>query len=358
VQRTRYAKGGGWSIAYQVLGDGPVDLILSPGWVTHLDLAWDVPPLAQFLRRLASFSRLILFDKKGTGLSDRLDSGELLTLDQRMDDITMVLDAAGSERAVLFGTLGGGAMCGRFAATYPERCLGLVLYGTFARLEPDTGLLSRLAGDEEAALDRVEREWGTEGVGVAFWAPTLVDDEAVKAAYLRLTRSSVSPAGARSLMQLGYRIDWERSLSEIDVPTLVLHRVGDLVVPVRQARKLAAGIRRARYVELSGVDHLMWAGDQEAVLREVQSFVEGLAPRGPRSAGDPAEFGLTAREVEVLRLVVAGWTNKQIAVELSISPKTAGVHVSSILAKLGVERRAGVAAVAQQLGLIDIADGA
>jgi DNA-binding CsgD family transcriptional regulator len=158
-------------------------------------------------------------------------------------------------------------------------------------------------------------------------------------------------------MQLGYRIDWEQSLGEIDVPTLVLHRVGDLVVPVRQARKLAQGIRRARYVELPGVDHLMWVGDQEAVLREVQSFVEGLAPSSPRSLGDPAELGLTAREVEVLRLVVAGSTNKQIAVALSISPKTAGVHVSSILAKLGVERRGGVAAAAHQLGLIDIADG-
>jgi pimeloyl-ACP methyl ester carboxylesterase/DNA-binding CsgD family transcriptional regulator len=353
--RIRYAKSGGFNVAYQVLGDGPIDLVLSPGWVTHLDLAWDIPPLARFLERLASFSRLILFDKQGTGLSDRVDPNTLPTLEQRTNDVRVVLDAVGSERAALFGTLGGGAMCGLFAARNPERCLALILYGTFAKLEPDTGLLSRLAGDQESALDRIEREWGTEGVGVAFWAPSLVPDEALTSAYLRLTRSGVSPGSARSLMKLGYQIDWEDALPDIHVPTLVLHRTGDLVVPVRQARKLAEGIGGARYVELPGVDHLMWVGDQDAIVREVEAFLDEVRP-APEAPATPDELGLTAREVEVLRLVAAGRTNKQIAQALFISPKTAGVHVSSILAKLGVQRRAGAAAVAQQLGLMDAAD--
>jgi class 3 adenylate cyclase len=281
--RVRYAKTGSVNLAYQVVGDGPVDLVLSPGWVTHLDLAWDIPQLARLLRRLASFSRLILFDKRGTGLSDRVSSEDLPTLEQRMDDIHAVMDAAGSERAVLFGTLGGGAMCGLFAASNPERSIALILYGTFGRLEPDTGLLSRLAGSEEAALDRIEREWGTDGVGVAFWAPSLVDDEPARDAYLRLSRSSVSPGSARALMQLGYQVNWEAVLPAIRVPTLVLHRSGDLVVPVRQGRKLAEGIPHARFIELPGVDHLMWAGDQDAVVEEVRRF---LAEVHPRAAGN------------------------------------------------------------------------
>ena len=351
-QRIRYAKNGRLNIAYQVVGEGPVDLVLSPGWVTHLDLSWQIPPLARFLERLAVFCRLILFDKQGTGLSDRLDPDTLPTLPQRMDDVRAVLDAVGSERAALFGTLGGGAMCGLFAAAYPQRCSGLILYGTFAKLEPDTGLLSRLANSQEAALDRIEREWGTEGVGVAFWAPSLLDDEDLKTAYLRLTRSAVSPASARSLMKLGYQIDWEAALSDIHIPTLVLHRGGDLVVPVRQARKLAQGIVGARYVELPGVDHLMWAGDQDAVLREVELFLNSLGTsRGARPAS-AGEDSLSERELEVLRLLTAGWTNKQIAGALFISPKTAGAHVSNILSKLGVARRGGAAAAAQRLGLI------
>jgi pimeloyl-ACP methyl ester carboxylesterase len=191
--RTKYAKVGKFNIAYQVVGEGPIDLVLSPGWVTHLDLSWDVPPMARFLERLASFSRLILFDKRGTGLSDRVSSDELPTMEERMDDLRAVMDAAASERAALFGTIGGGAMSGLFAATYPERTLALILYGTFGKLALDTGLLARLADSAEASLDRIEQEWGTEGVSVSFWAPSLVADEEGKEAFLRLCRSSVSP---------------------------------------------------------------------------------------------------------------------------------------------------------------------
>jgi pimeloyl-ACP methyl ester carboxylesterase/DNA-binding CsgD family transcriptional regulator len=335
-----------------VLGTGPIDLLLSPGWVTHLDLAWDIPPLVGLFEQLSAFSRLILFDKRGVGLSDRLDPLNLPSQEERMDDIRVVLDAVGSERAALLGTLGGGAMCGLFAATYPDRCSALILYGAFAKLEPDTGLLSRLADQQESALDRIEREWGTDGVGVAFWAPSLLDVDDVKAAYLRLTRSAVSPAAARSLMKLGYQIDWKALLPDIKIPTLVVHRAGDLVAPVRQGRELAEGISGARYVELPGNDHLMWVGDQDAVVREVEAFLHEVQGSRKTPRGSQKEVGLSARELQVLPLVAAGLTNKQIAGVLFISPKTAGVHVSNILAKLGVERRAGVAAVAHRLGLI------
>jgi class 3 adenylate cyclase len=275
----KYAKAGRFNVAYEVLGEGPVDLVLSPGWVTHLELAWDVPPLARFLRRLAEVSRLILFDKRGTGLSDRVSPDELPTLEERMDDVHAVMDAAGSEQAALFGTIGGGAMSGSFAATFPERTLGLILYGTFGRLEPETGLLARLAPTQEAALERIEREWGTEGVCLSFWAPSLVGDEEAKAAFLRLTRSSVSPGSARVLMKMGYAIDWEVVLPTIHVPSLVLHRTDDLVVPVRQGQQLAEMIPGATFVELPGSDHLIWAGDQDAVLGEVARFLATLGPR-------------------------------------------------------------------------------
>ena len=339
-----------------MVGDGPVDLVLSSGWVTHLDLAWSVGPLARFLDELASFSRLIVFDKRGTGLSDRVHPDTLPTLEQRMEDLVAVMDAAGSERAVLLGTLGGAAMCGLFAATHPERTAALILYGAFGKLEPATGMLARLADTQELALDRVEREWGTEGVGLAFWAPSLLDDEETTAAYLRLTRSGASPGSARSLMKLGYQIDWEAVLPSIQAPTLVLHRTGDLVVPVGQARKLARGIPGARFVELPGIDHLIWAGDQDAVLEETRSFLaEAGLGGGQEAAREPAQadgLGLTRREHEVLRLVARGLTNRQIAAALFISAKTAGMHVSNILSKMGVERRAEAAAVAERLQLL------
>jgi class 3 adenylate cyclase len=226
---------------------------------------------------------LILLDKRGTGLSDRVWQGELPTLEERMDDVRAVLDAVGSERAVLFGTIGGAGICGLFAATHPERTLALVLYGALLKLSPDTGLLIRLADSVEAALDRIEQEWGTEGVGLAFWAPSLVGDETLKHAYMRLLRSGASPGTARTMMALGYEVDWTEVLPAVRVPTLVLHRTGDLVCPAHDGRTVAAGIEGARYVELPGTDHLVWAGDQDAVLREVEGF---LATVGPARAHD------------------------------------------------------------------------
>jgi class 3 adenylate cyclase len=284
VPRVHYAKSGRLNIAYQTLGDGAVDLVVCPGWVTHLDLQWDVRPLARFWERLASFSRLILFDKRGTGLSDGIDPSQLPTLEERMDDIRAVMDAVGSERAVLLGTLGGGAMCGLFAATFPERTRGLILYGSFATWDRDVGLVRRLADTWESGLERIELEWGSEGVAVAMWAPSLLNDEESSQAYLRLARAALSPGAARSYVELGYQMDWTDVLPRVDARTLVMHRTGDLIVPATFGKTLADAIPGARYVELPGLDHLMWAGDSEQVLDEIEAFL-GSVDRMPSDLG-------------------------------------------------------------------------
>ncbi len=353
--RVRYAKRGGFNLAYQVVGEGPVDLVMAPGWATHLDLAWEVPGLARFLRRLASISRLVLFDERGTGLSDRVAPDAPPTLEERTDDLLAVMDAAGSHRAVLFGTLGGAAACSLLAATCPERALALVLYGTGARPLAG-GPLGGPTDPSEATLDSLEREWGTGGAGLAVWAPTLTGDDQAVAAYLRLLRSAVSPGSARSLARAAYGVDWEAILPAVRVPTLVLHRTGDLVVPVGEGHRLAERLPEASFVDLPGVDHLVWAGDQDAVLEKVRGFLaEAGLGGGQEAAREPARadgLGLTRREHEVLRLVARGLTNRQIAAALFISAKTAGMHVSNILSKMGVERRAEAAAVAERLHLL------
>ena len=277
VPKTRYAKSGDVNIAYQVVGDGPLDLVLSVGWVTHLDLAWDIPPLARFYERLAVFSRLILFDKRGTGLSDPVTVGSLPTLEERMDDIRAVMDAAGSDRAALFGTIGGAAMCGLFAAMQPGRVQALVLYGAFPTMKDDFGMLRGFADSWDGALDRIEREWG-DVAGLSLWAPSLAGDEQSLEAWARLSRASVSPKSARALMQMGYQVDWAEFVPAVHVPTLVLHRSGDLVVPASAGRELAQRLPEAVYVELPGSDHLFWLGDQDALIAEVQSFLTGAKP--------------------------------------------------------------------------------
>jgi class 3 adenylate cyclase len=277
VPKTRYARSGDVNIAYQVVGDGPLDLVLSVGWVTHLDLGWDIPPLARFYERLAAFSRLILFDKRGTGLSDPVTVGSLPTLEERMDDIRAVMDAAGSEKAALFGTIGGAAMCGLFAAMQPSRVQALVLYGAFSKMRDDFGMLRGFADSWEDALDRIEQEWG-DVAGLSLWAPSLVGDERLLEAWAKLSRASVSPKSARALMQMGYQVDWAEFVPAVRVPTLVLHRSGDLAVPASAGRELAQRLPDAAYVELPGSDHLFWLGDQDALIAEVQSFLTGAKP--------------------------------------------------------------------------------
>jgi pimeloyl-ACP methyl ester carboxylesterase/class 3 adenylate cyclase len=270
---TKYAKSGSISIAYQVVGDGPRDLVLVPGWVSHVEYAWEDPWFSAFLRRLSSFCRLIVLDRRGTGLSDRVT--QLPTLEERMDDVRAVMDAAGSERAVLFGISEGGPMCMLFAATYPQRTAALALYGTFAKNVRDAEHPWAHPPEEiQRWLQFIERHWGS-GLSARMLAPSLADDEQFVSSWARFERFAVSPGGARVLLQIVMDSDVSEILPSIRVPTLILHRRDDSMTHVEGARYIARRIPGAKYVELPGSDHFGWVGDVEPMLGEVEEFVTG-----------------------------------------------------------------------------------
>jgi len=271
---THYAKSGDVNIAYQVTGSGSLDLVLVPGWVSHVEQAWEEPSFAGFLQRLASFSRLIFLDRRGTGLSDAVAG--LPTLEERMDDVRAVMDAAGSERAALFGISEGGPMCSLFAATYPERTTALVLYGTMAKGTRDADYPWGV-DDEQAIrfLDGIEREWG-KGMTTRLFAPSIAQDERQVRSWAKFERMAVSPGGARVLFKILLDTDVRAVLPTIQVPTLVLHRRGDRAIPVESARYIAEQISGAKYVEFDGIDHFPWVGGSQAILDEVEEFLTGV----------------------------------------------------------------------------------
>jgi DNA-binding winged helix-turn-helix (wHTH) protein/pimeloyl-ACP methyl ester carboxylesterase len=270
---TRYARSGDVNIAYQVIGDGPFDLVFVMGWVGHLEYFWAEPSFARFLRRLASFSRLILFDKRGTGLSDRVTA--LPTLEQRMDDVRAVMDAVGSERAALLGVSEGGPMCSLFAATYPEKTLALVMIGTYARrLKAPDYPWGPTVTEHEAFLDEIQRDWGGP-VGLEARAPSRLHDKDFRDWWATYIRMGASPGAARALTKMNADIDVRGVLPSIRVPTLVLHRSGDLTLKVDEGRYVAERIPSARFVELPGIDHLPFVGDQDALLDEIEGFLTG-----------------------------------------------------------------------------------
>jgi pimeloyl-ACP methyl ester carboxylesterase len=276
----RYARSGDVHIAYQVVGDGPFDLVLVPPFVSHLELYWEEPLVERFLRRLASFSRLILFDKRGTGLSDRVPSNELPTLEQRMDDVRAVMDAVGSERAAIMGFSEGGPMSAVFAATYPKRTAALILCDTFASTirRPDYPWAMD-ADARERIIEAIPDTWG-HGSSVDELAPSLAGDERFRRWYGRVERMGASPAAAMALRRMNGQIDVRDVVPVIAVPTLVLHRAGDRDSSIEEGRYLASRIPGARFVELAGDDHFPWAGDQDALLDEVEEFLTGVRP-GP-----------------------------------------------------------------------------
>ncbi len=276
IPQTRYARSGKVNIAYQVTGEGPLDLVYVPGWVSHVELRWEEPDHARFLHRLASFSRLITFDKRGTGLSDRVPDDQLPTLETRMDDLRAVMDAVGSKRAALFGYSEGGNMCMLFAATHPERTVALVTYSCFAKRiwSPDYPW----APTPEARAkeyEQVEREWGNE-MDLAHYIPSKMHDREFARRLATYYRNAASPSAAVALLRMNTQIDVRHVLPTIGVPTLVLHRTGDLDVNIEEARWLASQIPGARFVELQGDDHMPWAGDQDSILEEVQEFLTGI----------------------------------------------------------------------------------
>lgn len=275
---TRYAKSGSYSIAYKVVGSGPFDLLWIPGFVSNVELAWEEPLLARFLSRLASFSRLIMFDKRGTGLSDRVPVDQLPTLEERVDDLVSVLDAVGSERAALFSFSEGGNLGVLFAATYPQRTIALVTAGMFAKRvwSPDYPWAPKPA-DRVAEIVALERDWGVDA-GVARLAPSAAHDEAFGRRLATYHRQSASPGAAAALYRMNTQIDTRDVLGTIRVPTLMLHHTGDLDSNVEEGRWIAEQIPGARFVELPGQDHLPWVGDQDRALDEVEEFLTGSPP--------------------------------------------------------------------------------
>jgi class 3 adenylate cyclase len=270
---TRFTQSGDVSIAYQVLGQGPLDLIIVPGWVSHLEHAWEDPSYARFLERLASFSRLILFDKRGTGLSDRITG--IPSLEQRMDDVRAVMDEVGSQKAALFGISEGGSMSVLFAATYPERTSALVLYGTIAKgwlVGDTTGSLTR--EDDEASEAVWRKGWGGP-VAIESMAPSLASDDRFRQWYAKFLRLSAGPTTVINLRRMYGQIDISAILPSIHIPTLVLHRTADMAIEVEQGRYLAAHIPGAKLVELDGTDHLWWVGDTESIVNQVAEFMTG-----------------------------------------------------------------------------------
>lgn len=270
---TKYAISDDINIAYQVIGNGPRDLILVPGWMSNIEVFWEEPAVARFLRRLASFSRLILFDKRGTGLSDRL--GNLPDLETRMDDVRAVMDAVGSERAALCGYSEGGVMCALFAATYPSRTTALITIGSYSRQKPGPGYLwGRTQEQQDQFLDTIQKEWGGP-VGLDLRAPSIANDDRVRHWWARFLRMSASPAAALALTRMNYEIDVRHVLTAIRVPTLLLHSVGDMAVDVHASRYMAESIAGAKCVEFPSADHLPWAADADAILDEIEEFLTG-----------------------------------------------------------------------------------
>lgn len=276
VPETRYARSANLHIAYQVVGHGPPDLVFVHGWISHIEHLWEEPSVARFLQRLASFSRLILLDKRGTGLSDPVPLDKLPTLEERMDDVRAVMDAAHSERAALLGTSEAGALNLLFAATHPERTAALILLNSYARLawgeDYPWGIRTN---DAQGLLQGIEEGWGK---GVAFEAlvASQSDNTPMRNWWARYQRRAASPGAAVELLRRAYDTDTRSVLSSISVPTLILHRAGDPFTGPEHSRYLAAHIRGAKYVELSGVDHLFFAEDADRLLAEIQEFLTGV----------------------------------------------------------------------------------
>jgi pimeloyl-ACP methyl ester carboxylesterase/class 3 adenylate cyclase len=272
---TRYAPAGKLNIAYQVFGRGPIDLVLVPGWLSNIEVFWEEPNIVRFFEKLATFSRLILFDKRGTGLSDR--GIEAATLEERMDDVRAVLDAVGSSKAALLGYSEGGTMCMLFAATYPERTAALITIGSFARrlLAPDYPYFTTR---EEAfkAVEAAAADWGGP-VWIDVRMPSVADDPIIRQWWSKFLRMSASASAAAALQRLNIEIDIRHVLSSIRVPTLILHSKNDRACPVGAGRYMADHIPEAKFVEIDSIDHLPFYDKSDEIIEHIQTFLTGTS---------------------------------------------------------------------------------
>lgn len=269
---TRYTKSGDVNIAYQVFGAGPVDMVYIPGWVSNIDSMWSCPELVSFLQQLGKMARVILFDKRGTGLSDRIL--DFPTLEERMDDIRVVMDAVGSEKAVLFGHSEGGSVSALFAATYPNRTISLIAFGIFAKrvYAPDYPW-APTHQERQEVYDMIENNWGSGDMNLASLAPSKADDKVFMDWLASYFRAGASPRAAMVLTKMNTQVDIINILDAINVPTLILQRTNDVDVKIEEGRFIADRIPDAKFVEIEGDDHLFWAGNTDEVLKEMKAFV-------------------------------------------------------------------------------------
>ena len=266
----KYARSGNVHIAYRIFGDGPRDIVLIPGTISHVELLWELPSHHHLLKRLTAFARVIVFDKRGQGLSDRVAEQ---TLEERVGDVRAVMDAAGSERATIYGWSEGGAMCLMFAATHPTRTSALVLFGSFASIKNEPWMVTQEVF--EKLIARLVTHWG-EGILLRLNAPSRRDDKAFLNWFARIERAAASPGSIRALMSANYDIDVRHLLAAIRVPTLILHRSGDKLVPAAAGRYLSENIPGAKYVELQGSDHMVLDQEtQDIIADQIEEFITG-----------------------------------------------------------------------------------
>lgn len=275
--QTQYTKSGRINIAYQVFGSGPIDLVYIPGWVSNIDWMWACPELVHFFEELGKLARVILFDKRGTGLSDRIV--ELSTVEERMDDIRAVMDAVGSSKAVLFGHSEGGSVSALFAATYPNRTIALIAFGIFAkrRYAPEYPW-APTDQERQQVYDMIDTSWGSGKMNLESLAPSKANDQIFMDWLANYFRSGASPSAAMVLTKMNTEVDIVDILDSIKVPTLIMQRTHDIDVKLDEGRFIANRIKGAHYVEMEGDDHLFWAGDVDRVLVEMRTFIQQIKP--------------------------------------------------------------------------------
>lgn len=354
-----YARSDGVNIAYQAFGEGPATILLVPGFISHIEFAWHEPSLARFLRKLSSYARVVAFDKRGMGLSDRSATDATPSLQQRRDDIAAVMDAVDAPSAVLLAWSEGGPTALSFARARPERCDGLVLIGTtssFVRSEAVPSAIPRAL--LETFIEVIEEGWGS-GVAFELYAPSLVEDERAREWWASYQRLACSPGAVAASLRLHLEVDVHEALPHLQVPTLVVHQTEDMVIPVECGRALAGQIPGAHLLERAGSDHLYWLGDQNESLLAVRDLLRrtrfaagvpssraGRPPR-PRSGWE----SITDAEMDVVRLLVTGHTNREIGQRLHLSARTVETHVAHVMQKLGLGRRTEIAAEGSRRGL-------
>lgn len=343
---TNYAVSGGINIAYQVFGDGPRDLVYVPGWVSNIELMWDDPVLASILRRLGTFARVITFDKRGTGMSDRIPLDQLPSLEDRMFDVRAVMDAVDSDHATLFGHSEGGNMACLFAATYPDRTDRLVLASTYAkRIRSEDYPWAPTIEERDAEIASVERHWGDPDRLPAYMIGDRGDDQAFRDWVARYFRMSATPKAARQLLTMNTQMDTRAVLPLIQVPTLMLYRTDDDDVDIEEGRWMASQIPNSTFVELPGNAHLFWAVDPKAFVDEIEEFVTGH-----RETAQPERILST-----VLFTDIVGSTQR--AAELGDQVWRNLLERHNQVTRLGLQRWRGVERVHTGDGILATFDG-